>query len=122
MQVPIPVLREDNIPITHRGSNQSGMRAYNERLVLTLVRRHGSLAKTDIARMTGLSAQTVSVIMRQLEADELLLRGEPMRGRVGQPSVPLSLNPEGAFFSASRSGGAVAKWFCSIFLARLSRG
>ena len=37
---------------------------YNERLVLSLVRRHGSLAKTEIARMTGLSAQTVSVIMR----------------------------------------------------------
>ena len=73
-----------------RGTNQAGMRAYNERLVLTLVRRHKALAKSEIARMTGLSAQTVSVIMRQLEADELLIRGEPQRGRVGQPSVPLS--------------------------------
>ena len=35
--------------------------------------------------MTGLSAQTVSVIMRHLEADRLLRRGEPQRGRVGQP-------------------------------------
>ena len=34
----------------HRGTNQSGMRDYNERLVLSLVRRHGSLAKTEIAR------------------------------------------------------------------------
>lgn len=51
-----------------RGSNQSGMRAYNERLVLSLVRQQGALAKTDIARITGLSAQTVSVIMRALEA------------------------------------------------------
>ena len=49
-----------------RGSNQSGLRAHNERLVLSLVRRHGALAKADIARRTGLSAQTVSVIMRQL--------------------------------------------------------
>ena len=125
MQVPIPVLREDNIPITHRGSNQSGMRAYNERLVLTLVRRHGSLAKTDIARMTGLSAQTVSVIMRQLEADELLLRGEPMRGRVGQPSVPLSLNPEGAFFLGlkigRRSCELVLLDFLGKIVARVSR-
>ena len=48
----------------HRGTNQSGMRDHNERLVLSLVRQHGSLAKSDIARMTGLSAQTVSVIMR----------------------------------------------------------
>ena len=48
----------------HRGTNQSGMRDYNERLTLTLVRRHGSLSKTEIARLTRLSAQTVSVIMR----------------------------------------------------------
>ena len=52
-----------------RGSNQAGMRAHNERLVLSLIRRHGATAKADIARATGLSAQTVSVIMRALEAD-----------------------------------------------------
>ncbi|NJR13917.1 MAG: winged helix-turn-helix domain-containing protein, partial [Phyllobacteriaceae bacterium] len=66
-----------------RGTNQSGMRAFNERLVLTLVYRNAGLAQRDIARVTGLSAQTVSVIIRQLERDGLLLRGEPMRGRVG---------------------------------------
>ena len=80
-----------------RGSNQTAVRVYNERLVLSLVRRHGSLAKVDIARSTGLSAQTISVIMRALETDGLLLRGEPIRGKVGQPSVPMSLNPEGAY-------------------------
>jgi predicted NBD/HSP70 family sugar kinase len=80
-----------------RGSNQTAVRAYNERLVLSIVRRHGSLAKVDIARSTGLSAQTVSVIMRALEADGLLLRGAPKKGRVGQPSVPMSLNPNGAY-------------------------
>ena len=87
-----------------RGTNQSGMRAQNERLVLSLVRRHGALAKSEIARMTGLSAQTVSVIMRHLEADRLLRRGEPQRGRVGQPSVPMSLDPEGAYFLGAKVG------------------
>jgi predicted NBD/HSP70 family sugar kinase len=87
-----------------RGSNQSDMRAHNERLFLTLVRQNGALAKSDIARLTGLSAQTVSVIMRELERDGLLLRGEPKRGRIGQPSVPLSLNPEGAFFLGLKIG------------------
>lgn len=87
-----------------RGSNQSGMRAHNERLVLSLVRREGALAKSDIARMTGLSAQTVSVIMRALEADGLLRRGEPIRGRIGQPSVPMSLAPDGAYFLGLKIG------------------
>lgn len=87
-----------------RGSNQSGMRDHNERLVLSLVRQHGALAKSDIARITGLSAQTVSVIMRALEHDGLLLRGEPLRGRIGQPSVPMHLNPEGALFLGLKIG------------------
>lgn len=78
-----------------RGSNQLGLRAYNERLVLSLVRRHGQLAKSEIARLTGLSAQTISVIVRKLEAEGLLVRGSPQRGKVGQPLVPLSLNPDG---------------------------
>lgn len=87
-----------------RGSNQSGMRAHNERLVLSLVRQQDGLAKSDIARITGLSAQTVSVIMRALEQDGLLLRGEPVRGRIGQPSIPMHLNPDGAFFLGLKIG------------------
>jgi len=79
------------------GANQTRVRAYNERLVLSLVRRHKSLPKSEIARRSGLSAQTVSVIMRSLEEDGLLIRGEPQRGKVGQPSIPMSLDPEGAF-------------------------
>ncbi len=80
-----------------RGTNQSGVRLYNERLALSLIRRHGSLPKAEIARLTGLSAQTVSIIIKQLEADGLLLKQKPERGRIGQPPVPLSLNPDGAF-------------------------
>lgn len=79
-----------------RGTNQIGVRLYNERLVLSLIRRRGELPKADIARLTGLSPQTISIIMNQLEADGLLRRGRPQRGRIGQPSVPYSLDPQGA--------------------------
>jgi predicted NBD/HSP70 family sugar kinase len=79
------------------GSTQSGVRLYNERLVLSLIRSHGALPKAEIARLTRLSPQTVSVIVRQLEADDLLLKGESLKGKVGQPLQPFSLNPEGAF-------------------------
>nr|WP_321443687.1 ROK family transcriptional regulator [uncultured Cohaesibacter sp.] len=87
----------DRISDPSGGSNQTRVRAYNERLVLSLVRRHGNLAKSEIARRSGLSAQTVSVIMRSLEADGLLLRGAPIRGKVGQPSIPMALNPCGVY-------------------------
>lgn len=79
------------------GFNQKKVRAYNERLVLSLIQRHGALAKSEITRRSGLSAQAVSVIIGELEKDGLLLRGEPIRGRVGQPSVPMRLNPDGVF-------------------------
>jgi predicted NBD/HSP70 family sugar kinase len=102
-----------------RGSNQTTLRAYNERLVLSLVRRFGGLAKADIARSTGLSAQTVSVIMRSLEEGGLLLRGTPMKGKVGQPSVPMSLNPRGAFSIGLKVGRRTADIILIDFLGNI---
>jgi len=87
-----------------RGTNQSGMRANNEKLILTLLRRHGALAKSELSRLTGLTAQTISVIVRGLERDGLVLRGEPQRGRIGQPSIPMTLNPDGVFFVGLKIG------------------
>ena len=80
-----------------RGTNQTGVRLYNERLVLSMIRRAAELPKADIARATNLSPQTISIIINHLTRDGLLLRGDPVRGRIGQPSVPYSLNPKGAY-------------------------
>ena len=102
-----------------RGTNQSGMREQNERLILSLLRSQGPMAKSDIARMTGLSAQTMSVIMRQLEGEGLLVRGEPVRGRIGQPSIPMSLNPEGAFFFGLKIGSRSADLTLIDFVGRV---
>ncbi|MXQ06586.1 ROK family protein [Alphaproteobacteria bacterium GH1-50] len=81
------------------GANQSGLRDQNARLVLSYLRRHGQMAGAEIARRSGLSAQTVSNILRALEGQELLRRGEAVRGRgkVGKPSVPMELNPGGVY-------------------------
>jgi predicted NBD/HSP70 family sugar kinase len=103
----------------HRGTNQSGMRDQNERLVLSLVQQHGSLAKTEIARMTRLSAQTVSVIMRELEVEGLLVRQAPMRGKVGQPSIPMALNPDGAYFIGLKIGRRSAELVLIDFLGNV---
>jgi len=86
---------KNNIVDPSGGANQSRLRAYNERLVLSMIRRHKGISKSELARRTGLTAQSMSVIMRSLEKDGLLLRGEPQRGRVGQPSIPMLLDPNG---------------------------
>ncbi len=83
--------------LQQRGSSQGGLRQYNERVVLQVVRQHGPLPAADIARHCKLTAQTVSLITKRLLDDGLLLKGEPQRGKVGQPSVPLRLNPDGAY-------------------------
>ncbi len=79
------------------GADQSGVRLYNERLLLSLVRRFGPLSKIEVARLTGLSVQSTSAIMNRLQIDGLLKREAPLRGRVGQPTIPMSLDPDGAF-------------------------
>ena len=85
-----PLLRQ-------RGSNHVGMRQFNERVVLQAIRQNGSLPKAELARLTGLTSQTIGLIAARLEDDELLIRHDAVRGRVGQPSIPLALNPDGAF-------------------------
>ena len=85
-------------------SNQIGIREHNERLVLTTLRRKGPLPKAAIARETGLSPQAASVIVRALEDDGLLIKGELKRGKVGQPSTPIGLAPHGAYFFGLKVG------------------
>lgn len=79
------------------GANQSRMRAHNERLLLTALRFEGPTPGGQLAKTLGLSAQTVSNIIRDMEEDGVLQRGRPLRGRVGKPSVPMCLAAEGAY-------------------------
>lgn len=76
----------------------------NEKTVLTLLRHEGPAPKSQVAKATGLSAQSASVIMRKLESDGLIERCAPMRGKVGQPSVPMRLSARGALFFGLKVG------------------
>ena len=108
--------------ILSSGADQAGVRLYNERLLLSLVRRFGPLSKIEVARMTGLSVQSSSAIMNRLQADGLLRREAPLRGRVGQPTVPVTLDPEGAFSLGlkigRRSCDLVLIDFCGVIRRR----
>jgi predicted NBD/HSP70 family sugar kinase len=79
------------------GSNQVGMRQFNERIVLQAIRLHGPLPKADVARLTRLSMQTASMIVERLIDDGLLEKQARLRGRIGQPSVPIALRADGAY-------------------------
>jgi predicted NBD/HSP70 family sugar kinase len=101
-----------------RGSNHTGMRQFNERIVLQAIRHHGAMPKADLARLTQLSTQTVSIIVNRLEGDGLLIKQARVRGKIGQPSVPMALNPDGAFSLGLQVGRRSLEVLVSDFLGQ----
>jgi predicted NBD/HSP70 family sugar kinase len=101
-----------------RGTNQLAMRLANERLILGLIRRRPGIAKAEIARVTGLTPQATTIIVNRLEADGLLARLDPTRGKVGQPAIPYALAPDGAF----AIGLVVGRRGCDVVLTDFVAG
>jgi predicted NBD/HSP70 family sugar kinase len=95
------------------------MRQFNERVVLQAIRLNGSCPKAELARMTGLTAQTIGLITTRLDDDGLIQKQDRVRGRVGQPSVPLALNPDGAFAIGIKIGRRSADWLLVDFAGQV---
>ncbi len=80
-----------------RGTNQEFGRPYNRRIVLEAIRRDGPTTRGRIAGQVGLTVQTVSTIIRELEEQGFILsEKEEPRGR-GLPPATLRINPEGGY-------------------------
>lgn len=90
------------------GINQSGVRAHNERLLLSILQRHGAMSGVELARRMGLTPPAVSTMLRKLENDGFLKRGEPVRGKVGKPSIPMGLNADGGMALGLKVGRRTA--------------
>ncbi len=79
------------------GSTSEQARQYNERMIIQCVRQNGELPRARLAKLTALSAQTISVITSSLLERQLLrVTGRQYGGR-GQPSIKLALNADGAY-------------------------
>lgn len=76
----------------------------NERLILSLIRRRTALPRAALAQATGLSPQAITNLTRRLIQQGFLDEGAVVRGKVGQPSTPLSLAPDGALFLGLKLG------------------
>jgi predicted NBD/HSP70 family sugar kinase len=79
------------------GTNLKYAREHNFRIVLESVRLFGPISRAELARRTGLTAQTVSNISRGLLEDGLILEGERKQSGRGAPSTHLMLNAAGAY-------------------------
>jgi predicted NBD/HSP70 family sugar kinase len=76
---------------------QSGVRLVNERAILRLIAAAPGSSNADLARMSGLGAQTTSRIVSELEQRGLISRGQVLRGRRGQPATPLYIEPDSVY-------------------------
>lgn len=77
------------------GSNPERNRAHNRRVVLEVVRMHGQLGRTAIARHAHLTPQAVTNIVDELVAEELLIELGRLRSGRGQPPIQFAVNPDG---------------------------
>lgn len=102
-----------------RGGDTSGLRAYNQRLIISSIRNHSALSKAEIARATGLSGQAASVIVNALLDEGILLKQDKVRGGVGQPHTPIALNPSGAFSLGIKIGRRSVEAILVDFLGQI---
>ncbi len=81
-----------------RGSNMPAVGTYNQTLVLDMIRRSPSgVSRTELAELTGLSAQTLSNVARRLTAADLIVEGERVVAGPGKPRTLLRLNRSARF-------------------------
>ena len=92
------MVRHANFDVPARlaiGSNPERNRRHNRRVVLEAIRSHGALGRTEIGRLTQLTAQAIANIVDDLVAERFLIEiGRRRTGR-GQPPLQFAVNPEG---------------------------
>jgi predicted NBD/HSP70 family sugar kinase len=72
------------------------LKALNRATILNTIRRHGAVARTDIARVTGLSVAAVTGLTAELIRDGLIYEKQEGDSRGGRPPILLALQPDGA--------------------------
>lgn len=93
-----------DVLVVGRGIQPSHVRQTNQRAILSVISLQPGISNAELARVTELAPQTVSAVLVDLEQQELVTRGEVLRGRRGQPATPLYMNPVGALSIGAEIG------------------
>lgn len=81
------------------------LRQMNSRNLMKLIIHRGPVTRVDLARRSGLSKQTVSEIVRELETAGWVRETGRVHGRVGRSALAYELNPRAAFAIGVDLGG-----------------
>ncbi len=87
---------QDRPGSSQQGSNSTAVRHFNERRLLTLLRRLGEASKAELARHLNLTQNAVGQIVQALEQQGLVASTGRRMGHRGQPATLLHLDPAGA--------------------------
>ncbi|MDQ0474061.1 ROK family transcriptional regulator [Labrys wisconsinensis] len=79
------------------GINLEHAKTRNRRVVFEAIRRHGPLSRADVARLTGLTTQTVSNISAELGKVGLIRASGKRSGGRGQPPLDFEVDPSGGY-------------------------
>lgn len=69
----------------------------NEKMVLALLKQHGTLSQSRICELTGLGSSTVSTIVSRLREKDLITETRGQSGKRGAKPVLISINPIGQY-------------------------
>ncbi|AOS62575.1 ROK family transcriptional regulator [Actinoalloteichus hymeniacidonis] len=79
------------------GANLPLVGTYNRGVVLETIRSSGSISRVELTALTGLTAPTVSNIVRRLIDDELVIEAGQGRSTGGKRRTLLTLNPDACY-------------------------
>lgn len=80
-------------------------RQQSVRLVVERLLRDRAVSRAELSRSTGLSKQTISEVMRDLERDGWVREDGQIQGSVGRSAVTYALRPDAAFVLGVDLGG-----------------
>lgn len=79
------------------GTNLTDAKRHNLQIVHETIRLYMPISRADVARRTGLTAQTISNLVRQLVDAGLVVETARATGGRGAPPIQLAVNPDAAF-------------------------
>src|SRR3954453_2627226 len=83
------------IPLQIPTATPSSIRAVNRSIVLELIRRRQPISRADLARLTGIFRSSVSDIVDELIAEDLVMEERAVPSKRGRVPMSLRLNDSG---------------------------
>lgn len=95
-------------PAHNRIRNEHRRLGPNERRVLDVIRHHAPISRTDVSKVTGLSAATIGRIAGRLLLDDVLVETGKIISGLGRPSILLEVNAtRGAVIAIELDGATI---------------